>query len=81
MSTISEVLIAAMSLNAEQRSEVVHQLLLTLEPAETDQDFDRAWVEEVQRRRQAIREGRSTLRDWDDALAAIRQTINSKASG
>jgi hypothetical protein len=80
MSTISEVLSAAMCLNPEQRSEVVHQLLLTLEPGETDQDIDRVWVEEVQRRRQAIREGRSTLRDWDDALAAIRQTISNKGT-
>jgi putative addiction module component (TIGR02574 family) len=75
VSTASEVLNAAMSMNLQDRCDVVHQILLSLEPNEVDTDVDQAWAEEIRRRQQAIRDGRSKLRDWDEALSAIRQAI------
>ncbi len=77
MST-AEILQAAMSLPPDERGEIAHQLLLSLDPEPTDEDANRAWADEVNRRRQAIREGRTTLLDWDDAVAGIRKTLASR---
>jgi hypothetical protein len=40
MSTISEVYQAALSLSADERSELAHHLLLSLEPDEPDPNVD-----------------------------------------
>jgi len=77
MVTASEVFNAAMGLQAAERAEVAHRLLLSLEPADFDEDVDQAWAEEVRRRLLAIREGRTKLLDWDEALADIRKSISS----
>jgi len=78
MVTASEVLNAALSLETSERAEVIHKLLLSLEPADFDEDVDQAWAEEVLRRRQAVQEGRVKLLDWKDALADVRQSIVSR---
>jgi hypothetical protein len=78
MATTSEVLSAAKGLTAQQRAEVVHELLLTLEPDECDDDVEQAWAIEIRRRLKAIRDGSITLRDWDDALWDIRGSIQSR---
>jgi putative addiction module component (TIGR02574 family) len=78
MATASEVLTAARSLSAQQRAEVAHALLLSLEPDDGDADADAAWAAEIRRRLQAIREGTVALRDWDEALEEIRQSIRSQ---
>src|ERR1700756_3054551 len=76
MSSVSDVLDAALALNTDERAEVVHSLLRSLEPAESDNDVEAAWAKEIQRRRQAIRDGKTKLRDWDDALNSIRSSLN-----
>ena len=78
MTTPSQIVDVAMALDASQRAEVAHQLLLSLEPDDFDADADSAWAEEIRRRRQAILDGRVILRDWDEAVADIRQSLSSK---
>jgi hypothetical protein len=78
MTTPSQILDAAMGLDADQRAEVAHKLLLSLEPAGFDENRDELWAAEIRRRLQGIREGHVTLRDWNDVLAGIRQTIVSR---
>ena len=78
MATASEVLNAAMSLESNERAEIAHKLLLSLESDAFDENVDQAWAEEIQRRLTAIREGRVELRDWDEALSEMRQAIDSK---
>jgi Putative addiction module component len=77
MSSISKVFQAALSLGADERSELAHHLLLSLEPDEPDQNVNQAWAEEVQHRRQPILEDPSRLIDWDEALAEIRREIGA----
>jgi putative addiction module component (TIGR02574 family) len=79
MTTPSQVLDAALGLNPDQRADIAHQLLLSLEPDDIDEDADQAWAAEIRRRLQAIREGRILLRDWDEALTGIRQILDSTA--
>ena len=78
MATTSDVLSAALALPAEERAEVAHKLLLSLEPGEPDLNADQSWAVEIRRRLLAIREGQSPLRDWDDVLEDIRQGLASK---
>lgn len=75
MTTTSDIISAAMALPAEQRAEVAHQLLLSLEPIETNSDNEQAWSEQVRSRLKAIREAKTSLRDWNDALVDIRQSL------
>jgi hypothetical protein len=75
MTTVSEILSAAQKLNPQQRAEVAHELLLTLEPAEIDEDSEQLWAAEIRRRLKAVREGAATLRDWDEVLDEIRRSI------
>src|ERR1700730_14073427 len=75
MTTTSQVLDAAMALNPEQRAELAHRLLLSLEPAEIDEDADQAWAAEIRRRLDAVRDGHVILRDWDEALHKMREAI------
>lgn len=79
MATLSQVLDAALALSEDQRADVAHRLLLSLEPDDFDDDADLAWIAEIQRRRTAIREGRVVLRDWEEALTGIRQALDSGA--
>jgi len=81
MATTADVLSAALELPPEDRAEVVRQLLLSLEPGEPDPNVDQAWADEIRRRLRAIREGRTPLRDWNDALEDIRQSLVSKGGG
>jgi hypothetical protein len=78
MATASEVLTAARGLSHEERAAIAHELLITLEPDEPDDDVEQAWADEIRRRLRAIREGRVVLRDWDEALADILQSIDAK---
>jgi len=80
MTTPSQIVDAAMGLDARQRAEVAYQLLLSLEPDGFDPDADTAWAAEIKQRLQAIREGRVVLRDWDEALADIRQSLSSQSN-
>ncbi len=80
MATPTEIVSAAMALTTHQRCEVVQQLLLSLESPETDNDVDQAWAIEIERRGIAIREVRTTLRDWDEVLASIRGSVSSRNS-
>src|SRR5438132_214387 len=68
-----QVLDAAMALNRDQRAELAHKLLLSLEPDGIDEDADQAWAAEIRRRLLAIRDGQVALRDWDEALLRVRQ--------
>jgi hypothetical protein len=76
MATASEVLSAARKLSPQQRAEIAHELLLTLEPNDFDENVEPAWAAEVRQRLAAIREGRVSLRDWDVALSDIRRSIH-----
>ncbi|RIK82785.1 MAG: addiction module component CHP02574 family protein [Planctomycetota bacterium] len=77
MSTVSEILSAALTLTTSERAEVAHELLLSLEPEDSDA-LQQAWAEEIQERLQAIREGRATLRDGDEVLADISKSLESQ---
>jgi hypothetical protein len=74
MATAPEVLHAALCLGPAERAEIAHRLLLSLDPV-VDDDAEQGWADEIRRRLRALREGRVALRDWDDVLPEIQQSI------
>lgn len=77
MAIPAQVLQDALSLSAEDRAEVARTLLMSLEPVAHDEEPDQEFAAEIRHRLQAIREGRVSLRDWDDALLDMRTAIQS----
>ncbi len=80
MATVEQVLESALALPAAQRAEIARELLMSLEPEGVDDGVDEAWATEIRRRRAAIRDGLA-LRDWADALADIRRSIQQADTG
>ena len=59
------------TLPPEERAELAHFLLCSLEPAE--EGVEAAWDEEASRRVEEIREGRARGRPVDDFLSDLRE--------
>lgn len=74
MST-GDVLNQVLALPENERAEIAHELLLSLEELPFDDDVDAVWAAEIQRRRESIRNGTVQLADWDDALARMRKAL------
>lgn len=66
-----------LALSAEDRAELAAALLDSLGPEpESDQDeVDRAWTVELERRAAALDSGEDTGVSWEDALAKARQSL------
>ena len=75
MSTVGEVLSAALDLEVSERAEVAHRLLLSLKDDDVDAEADRAWVAEIERRLKAIEDGRTQPIDWDVAWARLQESV------
>jgi hypothetical protein len=77
MSTLSDVMSAALTLSHSERAQVARELLLSLERADFDDDTDveQAWAEEIQERLKEMREGRAEMRNWDEVYADIRRSL------
>ena len=65
----------ALQLALEDRAELVHQLILSMETPEFDADADTKWEAEVERRAAAVDRGEVKLVDWRDAIDRARQAI------
>lgn len=65
----------ALALPAEQRAELAHALLESLN-GEDDADAEATWLDELDRRVQSVADGTARLVDWDDA----RQRIAARLS-
>jgi putative addiction module component (TIGR02574 family) len=81
MATAEQVLRSALDLSDDERAEVAHRLLLSLEPDGIEDGADEAWAQEIRQRLAAIREGQMVLSDWNDALARIRHSIRAADKG
>jgi putative addiction module component (TIGR02574 family) len=81
MAIASQILDIALRLNPDERAELAHTLLLSLEPADVDENADQEWAAEIRGRLQAIRDGRVELRDWDEALLRVRQAMMTRGKG
>ena len=67
-----EIIEEALKLKADERSEIVDQLLQSLD--KPDADIDRVWGEEALRRVRALDEGRMKTYALDEVLNQARET-------
>ena len=75
-----EVLSQAMQLSEKERATVAHQLLLSLEPENLDDDeIASAWQQEIEARLKRIADGTFQAHDWRQAVAEIRNELTRGA--
>ena len=76
-----EFLSHAMQLPMKERADIVHQLLLSLEPEQFgDDEIAAAWQQEIEARLQKIAGGNFQAHDWRQALQEIRQEMKKDAT-
>jgi hypothetical protein len=74
MST-TDILDHALQLSAAERAKLTHELLLSLEPEDFDEDWEAAWTTELEARLARIERGEITARDWRESLAEARRIL------
>jgi putative addiction module component (TIGR02574 family) len=65
------VLKEALKLTADERAEMVEQLIASLDEA-PDTDVEQAWQEEVQRRLQQVEHGEVNTIPWEEVQKRLR---------
>ncbi len=82
MSALNDLLTQALALPEVDRASLAHQLLLSLDPpdVESDAEWEKAWVAEVEVRLDRLAKGEASARDWRAALADMRKAIEKGAS-
>jgi len=79
MSTVDEILMAALSLPQEDRASIAERLLESLEGAAVDSlAVEKAWANEIMARAAAYARGELKARPWREAIADVRQRLAEK---
>jgi putative addiction module component (TIGR02574 family) len=78
--TVQQIAHSALALSVADRGHLAQQLLESLEPGcdVARADVDATWCAEVERRREAIRSGETTLLPWEEARAQLRQNLEQR---
>ncbi len=82
MSALKDLLTQALALPEAERASLAHQLLLSLGPpgVESEAEWEKAWVTEVEVRLDRFARGEATARDWRAALEDVRKAIGKGGS-
>ena len=80
MSTIKEVLSAAMALPPHDRATIADRLFESLDEADVQSDLHPEWETELMRRANALDEGTAALVDGESAVEEIRQSLARRAA-
>ena len=70
--TIEHITEEALALSEEQRAQLAHRLLQSLDPAKDAREVEEAWEAEIARRVQRVEEGTATGRPAEDVFRDIR---------
>ena len=68
---LQEVVNKALNLSPEERAELAHELILSLDDTR-DKEVETAWDAEIERRVREIKSGKAKGRPAEDILAEIR---------
>jgi putative addiction module component (TIGR02574 family) len=77
MSTVAELYASALSLEEDQRRELIESLIGSLERAEQVPVLSSAWEEEISRRIDDIESGAATTVPGDEVFARVRAIIDA----
>jgi putative addiction module component (TIGR02574 family) len=75
MSTAEHIRDLAMRLPPEGRASLAKDLLDSLEPVESSDDSEGAWLEEIESRAEAYEAGKITAEDWQVSLQRARKRL------
>lgn len=67
----------ALELPPDERARLAHDIISSLD-GPSDQDASAAWVSEIERRVQEVRDGSVKLVSWKDVRARILKRLSSK---
>jgi putative addiction module component (TIGR02574 family) len=79
MST-QDILSHALQLPEDDRAEVAHQLLLSLDQTAFDPEWSAAWAVELERRIADLESGTSQAVDYRESIASIRKSLRERTS-
>jgi putative addiction module component (TIGR02574 family) len=69
MASAAQILEEALTLSANERARLAHELIHSLEP--DDPDASAAWTDEIRKRVDEIQAGTAKLDDWDSVKARL----------
>lgn len=78
MNSVENLLEQALRLESDERAELAHRLLDSLDDDDLEMSSDEwseAWAEEILRRIERVERGESQLIDWDDAKRRLRDSL------
>ena len=75
MSTAEQIRDLALQLPPEGRASLAKELIESLEPGESLEGVEAAWLEEIESRADALDRGESTADDWKTSLDRVRQQL------
>lgn len=78
MATKDELLSDVLRLPPEQRAELAHKLLLSLEVEPGDQDAEAEWDQEVERRAREVLDGTVKTVPWKEVEARIARRLRQR---
>ena len=78
MAVDTELMSRSLALSSQDRAEMAHRLLLSLEDDEPETGVEQAWAEEIERRLDSVDKGESVPIDWDVALKGMRDHLRRK---
>jgi putative addiction module component (TIGR02574 family) len=81
MSTVDALLDQALRLSYDDRVDLVHRLLLSLDESVplTNDEWIAAWKPELERRLEAYRRGETIATDWRESLERVRRSLAERA--
>lgn len=78
MATKDELLSDVLQLPPEQRAELAHKLLLSLEAEPGDQDAEAEWDQELERRAREVLDGTVKTVPWNEVEARITRRLRQR---
>jgi len=75
MSSVDSVRAMALRLGEFDRATLARDLIVSLEPVESEADVDRAWADEIAARSDAVRRGEFSASDWRESMAHVRARL------
>jgi hypothetical protein len=78
MATGDDLRSQVLALPATDRADLARQLLLSLETDSFDDDVQRAWTEEAERRSAAYQQGESKSRGWRESVDELRESLKQR---
>lgn len=80
MERVNEILDLIQMLSEEERTALIRQMMLSLEPEDYDpnQNYEEQWQKEIQARLEHVERGEHQVSDWREAVERIHNSLPTK---